>query len=423
MLEDAKLFDEDGNKVAARNSGTSMVIDNETYATSLFWQPMQNQEDPYAEVGEAAQSIMEGADLFCIKQGKTPQFGICASKEGFKSGQAAAAASLASALARHSSFVGVFQVTEGWWYVCVRNDIILSDGDMLFLREADAKNQFLSMLAVPDWGIKIAPPEWNFENTHYPDLAGLLQQGTKFKLQKINGLRGTKLIVIIVIAALIGLWLLYAIIDNIFLAPPKPRIVPVTAPKMVRVIEKPTETKPWDTLYDPQEIFKQCFIDVMSLVKIQPPGWSIGVLTCDQTTASTSWTRQVGRIRWMEKALDESGLNLGRGLSDDGNTMSGSIRFEGMKQRASFPTMMSGPLKSTLNDLFQSIGQEVTLANQTTVSIEKNTYRAVKFHFISNNNPLVWNELLINFSGLSINMIKYDTKAQTWEYEGLIYAL
>ena len=170
MLEEAKLLDDDYDADGRRTWGTNIELDGVTYATSLFWQPLQNKDDPFTEVGEASEGVMEGADLFCIKQGKAPQFGICASKEGYKSGENVAAVTLATAMADRSSFVAVFKVDNGWWYTCIRNDIILSDGDMLFLNEQEAKDQFLSMLAVPDWGRKIAPPEWGIEETEYPDL-------------------------------------------------------------------------------------------------------------------------------------------------------------------------------------------------------------------------------------------------------------
>ena len=141
MLDDAKLIDnfDDGNE--DKTWGTSLYVDGVRYATSLFWQPLQNQQDPFTEVLEASESVLEGADLFCIKPGKSPQFGICVSQEGYTKGQAVAAVSLASALADKSSFIAVFKTDQGWWYTCVRNDIILSDGDMLFLNEEDAKNQ------------------------------------------------------------------------------------------------------------------------------------------------------------------------------------------------------------------------------------------------------------------------------------------
>ena len=188
MLEEAKLLDDDYDADGRRTWGTSIELDGVTYATSLFWQPLQNKDDPFTEVGEASEGVMEGADLFCIKQGKAPQFGICASKEGYKSGQNVAAVTLATAMADRSSFVAVFKVSNGWWYTCIRNDIILSDGDMLFLNEQEAKDQFLSMLAVPDWGRKIAPPEWGIEETEYPDLQKIMAQGMRAKLQKIKAL-------------------------------------------------------------------------------------------------------------------------------------------------------------------------------------------------------------------------------------------
>lgn len=115
--------------------------------------------------------------LFCIKQGKAPQFGICVSKQGYKSGELVGAISAASALDGLSSFVAVFKVNTGWWYICVRNDIILSDGDMVFVNEEDAKTQFMSMLAVPDWEKKIAPAEWNIDGTEDIDLTELMKKG------------------------------------------------------------------------------------------------------------------------------------------------------------------------------------------------------------------------------------------------------
>ena len=140
MLDDAKFIDGDEITGANRTWGVSLDIGGKNYATSLFWQPLQNQEDPLSEVAEASEGILEGADLYCIKPGKAPQFGICVSQEGYKRGQMAAAVTLSTALADRSSFIAVFKVNEGWWYTCVRNDIILSDGDMLFLNEDDAKN-------------------------------------------------------------------------------------------------------------------------------------------------------------------------------------------------------------------------------------------------------------------------------------------
>ena len=170
MLEDANLDNNSTNTDFADREepkawGTSFESGGKTYAASLFWQPLQNSDDPYTEIKEASENVLEGSDLFCIKPGKSPQFGLCISYQGYKKGALAAAVSVATALADRSSFLAVFKVSNGWWYVCARNDTILSDGDMLFLNEEDAKEQFMSMLAVPDWGRKIAPADWLVEDT------------------------------------------------------------------------------------------------------------------------------------------------------------------------------------------------------------------------------------------------------------------
>lgn len=424
MLEDAKLLDDDYDADGNRSWGTSIEIDGVTYATSLFWQPLQNKDDPFTEVGEASEGVLEGADLFCIKLGKAPQFGICVSREGYKSGENVAAVTLATALADKSSFVAVFKVDNGWWYTCIRNDIILSDGDMLFLNEQEAKDQFLSMLAVPDWGRKIAPPEWGIEETEYPELPKIMQKGLRAKLQKIKALRGTKLMVVIAISAIVGLWLLSSIINGIFLAPPKKPIIAPIAPKVVKPIEKIPEVKPWEKLPEPSSVMKQCYHGVNSLIKIMPPGWVLGNISCTPGGLTTSWTRDVGRISWIDKALDVSGVTFsGRSISDDGNSLIASVPLGKIEQISSPPLRNDVDLKNTLNNLFQSIGQKVALTSFAYTSPEQNVYRSVKFSFTSGHNPLVWNDLLIKFSGLEITMIRYNIGNKTWEYEGAIYVL
>ena len=139
MLENANLYEKDFDSSATRSWAPTTVINGVVYSAGLFWQPLQNKDDPYTEIEDSAESVLEGADLFALKPGKTVQFGVCASTDGYKKGLNSLAVSISTALADKSSFVAVFKVDNGWWYCCVRNDILLSDGDMLFLKEEDAK--------------------------------------------------------------------------------------------------------------------------------------------------------------------------------------------------------------------------------------------------------------------------------------------
>ena len=267
MLEDAKLLDEDYEEGNSKTWASSITVDGITYATNLFWQPLQNTEDPISDVSDASEGILEGADLFCIKQGKAPQFGICVSKQGYKNGELAGAVTVSSALDGLSSFVAVFKVNTGWWYICVRNDIILSDGDMVFLNEDDAKSQFMSMLAVPDWEKKIAPEEWHIDGTEDVDLTSLMKKGSRVKLQKIKALRGTKLLMVVAVSAIVALWLLFTIIDSILLAPPKRPMIQPIQPKAIvkKEVPLPPEDIPWEKLKDPVSILERCYNNIAAL--------------------------------------------------------------------------------------------------------------------------------------------------------------
>ena len=425
MLEDANLTDNDVEKAGTeRNWSSVTTVAGVEYATSLFWQPLQNKDDPYQEVEEASQGIMEGADLFCIKPGKAPQFGICVSEEGFRKGIDVAAVALATALSDRSSLVAVFKVDNGWWYVCIRNDIILSDGDMLFLKEEDARSQFESMMAVPDWGRRIAPPEWGYDETEYPELDKLLARGSKSKLKKIRALRGTKLIMVIVVSASVGFYLLTNILSEIFFAPPKRApvtipIVPQTAP-----VEKLPEIKPWEKAKDPYNTMTGCQNSVIRLLAIMPPGWEIGQIKCGESAAQTAWVRKIGRVSWVKKALEDSGVKFGGIIySDNGEQATASLPFGPIGEKKSPPAYSSAQLKLVLNDFFQSIGQPVSLQDTSFTSPEQNIYRSVAFKFSSMYKPSVWRDLLMKFSGLEIKSITYTPSTKQWDYEGAIYVL
>ena len=422
MLDDAKLLNEDYGK--KKTTGTKFVVDGQSYAVNLFWQQLQNTEDPLQEVQEAAEGVLEGSDLFCIRPGKAPQFGICVSQEGYKKGDTVAAVTLASALSDKSSFMAVFKVSSGWWYICVRNDIILADGDVLYVNEADAKEQFYSMLNVPDWGMKIAPAEWGIDGVDSGDISYYLNRGAQVKLQKINAIRGPKLVLMIAAAIIIGIWALSSIVDYIFMAIPQEPVVQPVQFKEIEPEAPPPEIKPWEKILNPTEIMEQCYSGAQALVKILPPGWRIEGITCTPASITTSWRREIGRVLWIDKALDMSGITFSsRSVSSDGSQLMASVPMRNVAEINSPPQKNITDLINTINDLFQSLGQTISLGQTSFVSPQKNTYRSVVFNFTSTHDPLTWNDLLMKFPGLEIKTIRYDINTKIWQYEGAIYAL
>ena len=108
-----------------------------------------------------------------------------------------------------------------------------------------------------------------------------------------------------------------------------------------------------------------------------------------------------------------------------------------IKTMKSPPSYRGTELINILNDLFQSLGVEISL-NEVSEELNKQkettnrfqsqkqksiTYKMVKFSFSSPQNPSVWRDILIKFSGLIINNIKYDSVRGIWHYEGAIYVM
>ena len=403
---------------------SSFTANGVSYAASLFWQPLMNIDSPLAEVKEAAENILEGADLYVVRKGKSSQFGLAASSQGFVRGLTSAAVALVTGLGNVTSFLGVFKVDNGWWYICFRNDVILSDGDTLFVDEKDAKDQFISMLAVPDWDALFAPEEWGIDETRHDDLAPLLEKGLQTKLEKINASNDTIMLGVIVVGFAIIAWYGYSTIQSMFFSAPE---APVIAP--VEQVEAPVyippEPKPWEQLENPVDVMRNCYTVTKKVYQVVVPGWNIEGITCDSATGLvTSWRREIGRLTWMEQALNVSGVEFSsRVLSRDGNTVMVTVPIGEISTLNSPPEYNETDLLNIINDLNQNLGINIHTGSKSWVSPRGNTYNLMEFTITSKNDPLTWIELLTKFSSLSIKTVIYDVKSGDWTYKGEIYEL
>ena len=403
---------------------SSFTENGVVYAASIFWQPLLNVDNPLPEVKEAAENILEGADLYVARKGKSPQFGLCSSSQGFTRGLTSAAIALVTRLGNVPSFMGVFKVDTGWWYICFRNDVILSDGDTLFVDEKDAKDQFISMLAVPDWEALFAPAEWGIEEARTDELGPLLEKGLQVGLSKINASNDNLMLGVIIVGFAIIAWFGYSTIQSMFFTPPE---APVIAPveQVEAPVYVPPEPKPWEKLENPIDVMRNCYQAVKKVVQITVPGWKLEGVTCDSSTGLvTSWKRELGRLTWMEQALNVSGVEFSsRVLSSDGNTVMVTMPIGEISTLNSPPEYNVVDLTNIINDINQTLGIDIKITQNNWVSPRGNTYDLVEFTIQSNNDPLNWIELLMRFSGLSIKTVTYDINNSSWTYKGEIYEL
>ncbi len=423
MAEENEIFEESTGLEADTNSkewASSFTVGGVPYAASIFWESLQNVDAPFLDAKDAAENVLVGADLFCVKHGKSPQLGLAISSQGFKKGMNVAAVTAVTSMSDASSLLAVFKVDAGYWYLCVRNDVILSDGDVLFVKEEDAKEQFMSMLSVPDWAKKIAPEEWGIDDTEQKNISDVFSQGLDTKLEKINALRGTELLIVVVLSIAAGAWLISYISETFFKTDVQQMRVQTrrAQKKEVKKVEV-VIPDPWESLIDPVWMLDNCRQSILSLTSISVPGWTNQGVTCMASGAITSWTKDFGRLSWIEMALAYSGLSFSSKSIDKNSTnVTVSLPFQEAKRIKSVPKKSMEELRHLMNDLFQALNLSINIAEeQSTVSGK--VYNSLKFNIKSSYDPEVWKELLTKFSGLRVNNIRYNNG--TWDYEGAIY--
>ncbi len=423
MAEEEKAIDESQDLTASINSkewASSFTVDGVSYAASVFWESLQNIDAPFLDAKEASENVMVGADLFCVKHGKSPQLGLASSSQGFQKGMTVAAVAAVTAMSEASSLLAVFKVDAGYWYLCVRNDVILSDGDVLFVNEEDAKDQFISMLSVPGWAKKIAPAEWGIDETEQKNLSEIFAQGLSTKLEKINALRGAELLIVIVLSIAVGAWLVMFISSTFFgTKTQENKVVTRRAKKKVVKKVKKVVPAPWESLVDPVWMLDSCRQTILSLTSISTPGWKNLGVTCMASGAMTSWKKEFGRLSWLEMSLAYSGMTFASKVVDDrANNVTVSLPFQDVKRISSSPKKSAKELRNLLNDLFQALNLSVRLVDEK-ASIGGKVYYSLKFVINSKYDPNIWKEMLTKFSGLKINNIRYNNGV--WNYEGTIY--
>ncbi len=411
-------------------TGSTITVNGIVYAVSLFWQPLQDPDNPLAEIRETAASE-DGSDLYCIRRSGTYQYGLAKSSEGYREGQIAVAIAVADAFSDKSSLVGVFRVKEGWWFVAIRNDVILSEEDVLYLNEEDAQRAFYAMMAVPDWGRKIAPSEWGIEGTQEISLPEILKHSSQVRLMRLTSAKNTKTL----IGIIVGLVLLIGLVVKVFMTfwSDTTVVLPetqVVAP-VAQVAQEAGVPKPWDEMVHVPDFAKRCESVVSQMNALTVPGWALQKVICSQEEIQIEWAnswRPGGRIAWLRSAFKEYEIqDVELTIDDNGQKADGRYKIEGLRKYTSEPELTVKDLKENLVDISQAIDNPIRLTEQslTLEGRKKEVVNFIVFSFDSEYTPTETLPFFEKFSGLDLTQIEYHPSQKStdkkWKYEGRIY--
>ncbi len=432
-----------GTEIALQEQAQKVVNNDVEYAVGLFWQPLQDVDDPISEIRETI-NIDPDTDLYCLYYGNSPQYGIGSSKKGLFEGQAVGAIAVLESLKEYSSFLAVFEVPEGFWLLAVRNDLILPQEDMLYTDEEEAKKAFASLSELPDWEYKVAPQSWLIDDSQQVDLSVLLKKVHQVHLQKLSSARGTKILIslALLIMGVIGLigFFIYSAIKEVREEekimkplPPKPEI---------RTIEpEKKQVKPWEKLVAVEPFLNRCQEYSFQLKSMVIPGWSLNNIVCTPQEMTTGWTKTGGkgsRLAWVLAAVREYDFTKVQvELDASGTSATAKIPFGDLPTDVSLPTLSYEVLYRDMLDISQATGQSITMSQGTvTVSANANpsqnkgpitpsqgeVYTYLNFGFSTPFVPLTWVGFFDKFSAIELSEIEYDPKSLTWKYKGRIYA-
>ena len=437
MAEEQGIIDEELKRSEAVGNVT---VGGVKYAVGLLWAPLQNQDDPIPEIREALEAE-PSADLYCQRASIAPQYGLGKRVLGHHSGEPSLAASVATALSEKSSSCCVFKVDEGWWFVAIRNDLILAEEDVLFKSEDEAKRAFFAMMAVPDWDIRIVPAEWNVEGAEQRDLASLIENVRKTRLFELSAAKKTQVLIILAILVVLVLgfllYLAFQFISSVFDRAP---IIQMPTPEVVRPVEPaPPKPKPWERVPQPSILLNRCWNNAYQLEAITIPMWTMGRVNCTPQGLSTSWrigNARGARLAWVKAALNRYKLNkMDVKLDPTGTSANGSMSFTDIPLILSTPTLTVDQIREELTDIKQATALPIQFSEQTvkdppdnpdgTVPPTQQIYKFFYFSISSPYPPKEWKVFFEKFSGLEFLKIDYEPALGSnnkWTYEGRIYA-
>ena len=246
------------------------------------------------------------ADFYAVragqKDGRVPQFGLGQTSAGHKPAMPAFAGCLANQ--QPGSWVGAFRLREGTVITVVRDDLIVPDGDQLFLDENDGRERLLQEISFGGLQKVYAPESWAIPGSDNMPISLLMDERRDVKLQTVAVSKSTKVIaasVVLLLIAGLGVGWYIQDLEAKRAAMEAERMNALAraraeANQLVGMDNEPHYPPPerkWESKPAPLEIVESCRAGLLG-VPAAIAGWRMEALRCDGSALSLSWNREKG---------------------------------------------------------------------------------------------------------------------------------
>lgn len=421
-----------------------LIYNDKKFAVGLIWLTISELEGDDS-VYKKAQAI--GGDFYCTRT-FVGQSGFGSLNKDHRIGMASAAVMAADTLI--GEWHGVFRADNGWLYVAVHSDSIAPDGDRFFEDEKQCYNHFLKESEKFKWPKSYVPAAWNFpQNDGEIPLEQILDAPVVSSLKPANldalfSGKANKNIAIFSVLILLG-FIILSVSSQSFIANflPEPEDVPFTPtnissnlmspPKITAMGEDPVENLLNDTqIINIGAVLGTC-INTFDSLMVSVPGWNLTSMRCRGNFADAIWKKSAGTLDSLRDNVDQFSNSVVKTYSANGDFIASSVmQFSDeskeqlkLSKRENVIILLNQRFSGISDLIVQDVPTEAPATQQSGSTsiipvITLQNLPRLKVIMKTDVSPL---EMIDRFdiSGLTLNLIEWDTINGEWLYDMNIY--
>ena len=407
-------------------------IRHKRFATGLFWQPVSVGNTASNSAKQLARNIDKKYTLYVDYKS---MIGLGDKNTGVYAGITSAAAEIVDSLSEFVSFLGVFQASNGYYLVAVRNGVIIRD--VLFETADQARKVYAELSNIPDWGALFAPASWGMPRAKELLLYDLIRSNTSARLRPIYAFKSVlPSMLFFLLVVLAGGFIFRDKIGELFVEKqtiePNPELVAEYKQQIELQKQKQEELSkveevkpieyPYDYLPDVMDRANLCY-KAIGFVMQPIAGWGQTYTKCDEDFVSATFKRNFG-------TLNDFYLN-------GAELMPGAIVQQVSENevivRVKLPKLQTGSslderdVVSAVRDIttaFQTINIKADINAVTDVvsnGVDAETVNIVEIAASSKLIPSEFMKIFNDFRGVYMTSVVWNVNTRTWKYEVIVY--
>ena len=414
-----------------------IYVNRRKYAVGLFWQPVGAGFAPRNYARSLAHNIDKKLNLYTEYRA---MIGLGARRYGQRVGMISAAAEVMESFSEYTSFLAVFQLNKMFFLVAARNGVILED--KIFYSEDEARNEYMKLSEIPDWGAFFAPGVWGMPRAAERNLADLLTGRSHAVLHSISRFGTGMISVGLIVIFVLGLGVVFK--DSVKqVMQPKQKIEGLN-PELVAEYHKQIEQKnkeldeqfeiekvappepivmPFEILPDRIERAKVCY-QAMGFLMQPIPGWNQVWVRCSENGAVAELKRTFGTLGDFYAVAND--LMAGAFVQElDENTVRVSANLPVIDVVASQDERDAETIVRDITTLFQEIDTDVVtqiVVDTLTNGVDVEKINLVEVEVNSKLVPMQFMKIFEEFGGVYMVQCAWDVRSRMWNYEVIIYA-